>query len=408
MPHQVFAYTLAGKSLAIDVEPTDTILDLKRRIEASEGIPPDQQRLIWQSKQICSDMSSGGSCPSKTLAEAFVDRDGSCVLGIMVPLNIHVVLRLKGGVLAAEEVDVGMRVVEGACQGTVKKLGIDHELPSFVQVDFSSSGGPSTAWMEVSKLSVGQRECIVCCATQAHDQAHFPAVSPQCSHDRLVCKLCIGRHFDEQIITKHLFDVPCPSKGDTGCGAKVPGLSICRLGTALHFAEWEKAGLRHALTGLPEFRWCTRPGCGCGEEFPDGDRTRKIRCHLCKTQSCFKHRSAWHEGVSCEKYDAWLTSPDTPPELKDKAFLSANVRSCPTCAHGIVKNCTPQMPCFYKGANCNEAKPCLRSNGCNHMTCDTKVGGCGAEFCYICLAVYTPSLAGEPCRVTHTPSCLNR
>ena len=137
MPHQVFAYTLAGKSLAIDVEPTDTILDLKRRIEASEGIPPDQQRLIWQSKQICSDMSSGGSCPSKTLAEAFVDRDGSCVLGIMVPLNIHVVLRLKGGVLDAEEVDVGMRVVEGACQGTVKKLGIDHELPSFVQVDFS-------------------------------------------------------------------------------------------------------------------------------------------------------------------------------------------------------------------------------------------------------------------------------
>lgn len=182
------------------------------------------------------------------------------------------------------------------------------------------------------------------------------------------CRDCWRQYLEHAVQEgKNCLSLRCPAPG---CGEAVRRSVFEQL---LHGAPKERFRRFSAESLVDDSRgrarWCPGQRCGRATREPASE-TREVKCP-CGTVWCFGCGTDAHLPVTCETVSQW--EKKNRDESEDATWIKVNTKSCPKCQRGIEKN-----------------------GGCMHMTCQ-KPGGCGYEFCWICMK---PWIGHSNCNAT--------
>jgi hypothetical protein len=236
---------------------------------------------------------------------------------------------------------------------------------------------------------IPSRDCTVCGDSKPEDQ--FPAglITQSCTHKTNTCLRCIQKWIGTSIEEHGWDQSKCPE-----CNIGLTHDDIHRLATPEVFKRLVSPWLKHfnlpreiahaveyrydhlatraALSAIPNFRWCQRPGCPSGQiHNGSADNNPIFTCTSCDYTYCINHpKPPFHFGETCAQFDlrqagSRRTMMQILQDQKSERLVQKTSKRCPNavCGWWIEKN-----------------------DGCDHMTC----ARCKFEFCWLCCAAFEP------------------
>eukprot|EP00931_Biecheleriopsis_adriatica_P053750 TRINITY_DN3153_c0_g1_i1.p1 TRINITY_DN3153_c0_g1~~TRINITY_DN3153_c0_g1_i1.p1 ORF type:complete len:532 (-),score=94.03 TRINITY_DN3153_c0_g1_i1:91-1686(-) len=206
---------------------------------------------------------------------------------------------------------------------------------------------PTGATPSSSSKALGPGKCSIC-------MNDMDLISLSCSHG--FCSECWTGYLHTQVDEgKAAVSTRCPQHK---CSRIVPSNFYTRFCDEDRRKKYQEWCLRTYVEENSSVKWCTNPvGCQFCCEYGGVD-TLEIRCN-CSYTWCWGCGEEAHRPASCKTVNQWNIKNSA--ESENISWIRANTKKCPKCHKPIEKN-----------------------QGCNHMVC-SKAGGCGHEFCWLCL-----------------------
>jgi len=207
------------------------------------------------------------------------------------------------------------------------------------------------------KHKIPTNVCLVCEMEIEPGQC----VCLECNHQ--FCFDCFREYLKEKANDQlTVLSTKCPMQY---CNYQVPSEMFLKVlsGEKDKLNIYNKCLMRNFTESNADIKLCPNPKCDIIVKLP-GHGMIEVRCH-CGMTFCFKCLRDGHRPCDCDMIDCWEAKNKSDGE--NTKWLIVNTKQCPNCHKYIEKN-----------------------QGCNHMTCRKEAGGCGYEFCWICLGEWKP------------------
>ena len=183
----------------------------------------------------------------------------------------------------------------------------------------------------------------------------------ECKH--LFCSDCFANYLKQRVADQlTLLSTTCPLSGCNYTVTRDIFEKLLKDDKDL-LKQYNKCLIRNFTESNSDIKLCPNPKCDVIIKVP-GHGMIEVKCQ-CGFTFCFNCLRESHRPCDCDMMQYWEDKSKSDGE--NSKWLIVNTKQCPNCHKYIEKN-----------------------QGCNHMTCRKEAGGCGYEFCWICLGEWKP------------------